>query len=108
MNLNDTDIKKTVDSTVHSAYVVGRKRMASFISSSFTSKDSNTSLVEQQITQFLDQLYNSWTGKVCILKCQQNKEHTVVHSSLQKTIISVPPTTARSGLEYPHRIVAAC
>ena len=60
LNLNESDIRSTLDENLHKAYMLGRKKMARFVTSSFFSKDTNTTEIEFQILQFLDQLYDTW------------------------------------------------
>ena len=60
LNLNESDIRSTLDENLHKAYMLGRKKMARFVTSSFFNKETNTTEIEFQILQFLDQLYDTW------------------------------------------------
>ena len=58
--LNNSTIFTTVDDTIHSGYVMARGQTASYISSMITSE--NTSHVEHQVIELIDQLYHAWVG----------------------------------------------
>ena len=48
-----------MDRGMHSAYVLGRRRMAAMVSSVFNAEQSNQSKIEEQVIEFMDQLYEA-------------------------------------------------
>ena len=74
MNLNESDVRETMDSAVHKGYVMARQKVATMMSSVIKTNASSHS-VEAEITQIIDQLYETWVAKVFLLFC------LVVHPS---------------------------
>ena len=66
MNLNESEVRQTMDSAVHKGYMMARQKLATTLSAVIKTNSSSHS-VEAEITQILDQLYETWVGKVYIL-----------------------------------------
>lgn len=62
MNLNESDVRETLDSAVHKGYVMTRQKVATMMSSVIKTNSSHS--VEAEITQIIDQLYETWVTKV--------------------------------------------
>ena len=63
MNLNESEVRETMDSAVHKGYMMARQKVATMMSSVIKSNSSSHS-VEADITLIIDQLYESWVAKV--------------------------------------------
>jgi len=67
LNLNETEVRETFDAAIHKGYMLARQRVATMASSVIKTNSSTSSTVEDDITHVLDQLYETWIVKVCIV-----------------------------------------